>query len=272
MTALRTKDLSGHLTDRDIRILEDLENHRLLTTRQVQRLHFPAQPLGPHTTTSSGTRGTTRVLTRLEGLGTIRRLARRIGGTKHGSSVTIWQLGASGERFLRQRAGRATRKYYEEPRLPFIEHTLAVADVAVALIEQANASHFELLDLQPEPSCWRTFTGPGGTVTSLNPDLFVVTADPSTETHSFVEVDCETEHGPDIRRKCSTYQQYFHTGAEQQARGLFPAVVWIVPTTRRANALQDVIRGDQTLNPSLFWVITTEQTLGQLAPYGASTT
>ncbi|PPG15131.1 hypothetical protein C5D36_10250 [Rathayibacter sp. AY1C6] len=93
--------LESHLTDRDVRVLEDLERFRLLTTRQLQRLHFPAKPLGPHTSTSAATRGTTRVLTRLEALGAITRLARRIGGIKHGSALTIWQLGPHGGRFLR---------------------------------------------------------------------------------------------------------------------------------------------------------------------------
>lgn len=266
--------LDLHLTDRDIRILKDLEQFRLLTTRQLQRLHFPARPLGPHTTAQSATRGTTRVLGRLEALGAITRLNRRIGGIKHGSALTIWQLGAAGDRFLRTRRGDAVRRRYEEPGLSFTEHLLAVANVAIALIEQANAGRFELLELDAEPACWRTFTSTntGTTVVTLKPDLLVVTADDKTETHSFVEVDRGTEHLPAVLRKCRTYQRYQGTGSEQEYRGLFPAVVWIVPDWRRAKTLKQAIHDNADLDTELFWIITPDGTLPQLAPYIASLT
>lgn len=269
MTALRVPKLELHLTDRDIRILEDLEQHRMLTTRQIQRLHLPAVPFGNHATISAATRGTTRVLTRLEGIGAVARLERRIGGLKHGSALTTWHLGGAGERYLRARRGETERRRYHQPNAPFIAHTLAVADVAVALREQASAERFELLELATEPTCWRRFTGAGGHPLTLKPDLFVVTADQRTETHSFVEVDLGTEHAPAIIRKCRLYQQYFQTGLEQAHRELFPAVVWLVPTPKRLSAIREAIATDSSLDASLFWVALSEQTITQLAPYGS---
>lgn len=264
--------LDGHLTDRDIRILIDLEQFRLLTTRHLQRLNFPAEPLGPHASVSSATRGTTRVLGRLEQLGAISRLDRRIGGIKHGSALTIWQLASAGDRYLRARRGDPIRRRYEEPGLVFIEHQLAVADVATTVIEQAQAQRFDLLELEAEPTCWRTFNGTANTVIALKPDLLVVTADSATETHSYVEVDRGTEHLPAVLRKCRTYQRYLDTGIEQQTRGLFPAVVWIVPDAIRATKIRDAITADTTLRTDLFWCITPEQAVRHLAPYGAPTT
>lgn len=264
--------IETHLTDRDIRILEDLERFRLLTTRQLQRLHFPARPLGPHTSAAAATRGTTRVLTRLEALGAITRLARRIGGIKQGSALTIWQLGPTGDRFLRSRRGDRIRKRYDEPGLTFTAHMLAVADVAVSVIEQANAGRYELLELETEPACWRTFTGSGATVITLKPDLLAVTADPATETHSFIEVDLGTEHLPAVLRKCRTYQRYHATGVEETTRGLFPAVVWIVPDSERAMKLRAAIAAERDLDDSLVWLVTPDAMLRQLAPYGASIT
>lgn len=266
------RDLGEHLTDRDIDILEDLEQFRLLTARHIQRLHFPAQPLGPHTTASAATRGTSRVLNRLEALRAIVRLERRIGGIKHGSALTIWHLGPAGDRFLRSRRGDPVRRRFTEPGLVFTAHTLAIAETAVSLKEQANAGRFELLELAPEPDCWRTFSGTGTSVVTLKPDLLVVTADQRTETHSFAEIDLGTEHTPALLRKCHTYQQYARTGIEQDKRGLFPAVVWIIPTIKRATTLREAIIAERTLDPELFWVISPEQTLEQLAPYRASTT
>ncbi|MDF1478770.1 replication-relaxation family protein [Leifsonia sp. H3M29-4] len=267
MTALRLHVLELHLTDRDIRILEDLEQFRLLTTRQIQRLHLPAKPFGDHATASAATRGTTRILTRLEGLGAVARLERRIGGLKHGSALTVWHLGGAGERFLRARRGDSARRRYSEPGRTFMAHTLAVGDIAVLLRERTHTGRFELLELAAEPSNWRPFTAPGGTAITLKPDLTVVTADARTETHSFVEIDCGTEHLPVVIRKCRLYQQYFATGIEQDARGLFPAVVWLVPTTKRADAIRAAITADGALDASLFWVALAEQALDQLAPY-----
>lgn len=264
--------LDGRLTARDDAILSDLERYRLLTTRQLQRLHFPAQPLGTHSSVSAATRGTTRVLGRLEGLGAIARLVRRIGGIKHGSAASIWQLASAGDRYVRARRGDPIRRRYDEPGLVFIEHQVAVADVATTLTEYANARRFDLLELELEPTCWRTFTGPSGAAITLKPDLLAVTADATTETHAFVEVDRGTEHLPAVLRKCRTYQRYFATGAEQATRGLFPAVVWIVPNAVRAAKIRDAIHDDAALLPDVFWTATPEQLLHHLAPYGASTT
>lgn len=272
MNALRTSVLDQHLTDRDIRVLEDLEQYRLLSTRQLQRLQLPVQPLGIHASTSAATRGTTRVLGRLEALGMIARLERRIGGMKHGSASTIWHLGGAGDRYLRARRGDPTRRRYSEPGLVFVTHTLAVADIAVALRERGEAGRFDLLELDAEPTCWRTFTGAAGEALTLKPDLLTVTADATTETHSFVEVDLGTEHLPVVLRKCRVYQQYERTGIEQTARGLFPAVVWLVPTVKRADAIRAAIDADRTLDAGLFWVTTTEQALDQLAPYASEHT
>lgn len=264
--------LDNRLTDRDITLLEDLERFRILTTRQLQRLHFAAEPLGKHVTTSSATRGTTRVLGRLEQLGAIARLDRRIGGIKHGSALTIWQLGPAGDRYLRAHRGDPIRRRYDEPGLVFIDHQLAVADLAVATTEQANAGRFDLLELELEPACWRTFSGTANTALTLKPDLLVVTADTATETHSFVEVDRGTEHLPVVLRKCRTYQRYADTGTEQAQRGLFPAVVWLVPDAIRAVKIRTAITADKTLQTDLFWITTPDQALHHLAPYGASTT
>jgi len=268
----RLPPLADRLSERDVRILEDLEQFRLLTTRQIQRLHFPARPHGAHVTVSGATRGTTRVLSRLEQHGAIARLSRRIGGVKHGSAVTIWQLGAAGERVLRTRSGRERRRRFEEPSGGFTRHAVAVADIAVLLRERSRFGAFELLTLDAEPSCWRTFTSVGNSVITLKPDLYVVTADAATETHSFVEVDLGTEHLPAMLRKCHAYQRYFASGVEQQQDGVFPAVVWIFLSPRRAEAVRTAIADKAGLDAGLFWTITTEEALDQLAPYGRPTT
>lgn len=263
--------IEEHLTERDIRILENLERYRLLTTRQIQRLHLPAHPFGPHISISAATRGTTRILSRLETLGTVARLERRIGGVKHGSANTVSQLGATGERYLRLRRGLPRRRRFEEPSLTFIAHTIAVRDVVTLVTEHATPRQYDVLTVAVEPDCWREFSTATGTAT-LKPDLYVVTADVATETHSFVEVDLGTEHLPALLRKCRMYQRYFQTGTEQHQHGLFPAVVWLVTTTKRADAIRAAIDADHSLDADLFWITTIKQALDQLAPYGGEHT
>lgn len=91
-TPYKIGDLLLHLTDRDLRVLEDLEQFRLLDTRLIQRLEFPVgpQPDGRpgFATQATATRLTLRVLHRLEEHGVIARVGRRVGGKGHGSSQT----------------------------------------------------------------------------------------------------------------------------------------------------------------------------------------
>lgn len=265
------RSLELHLTERDVSVLEDLERFRLLTTRHVQRLHFGVAPYGHHVTLGAGTRATTRVLLRLQERGVITRLTRRIGGLQHGSAAGIWQLAAAGERFLRARRADPDRRRFDQPGAAFISHTLAVADVAVALIEGARLGGYELLELQTEPSCWRKFSGSGATVLTLKPDLFVVTADAETETHSFVEVDRGTEHLPAVLRKCETYQRYARSGAEERTRGLFPAVVWLTTNDLRVGNMRRAIAESRTLDDDLFVITTADAHFEELAPYPTPT-
>ena len=67
----------------------------------------------------------------------------------------------------------------------------------------------------------------------LKPDLAVVTATAKFEDHWFFEVDLASEPPSRIIRTCLNYQEYRRSGVEQRRLGLFPAVVWIVPTGRR---------------------------------------
>ncbi len=268
-TPYRIRQLSEHLTDRDRQILASLEQYRLLSTRLIQRLHFPAIPIGDHSSTSAATRGSTRVLSRLEQHGLITRLPRRIGGIKHGSSGIVWQLAAAGERYLRAHRADGLRRRFVTPSTAFMEHTLEIAALAVTLIEQSRAGAFELLRLETEPACWREHTSSAGTPLTLKPDLAVVTADAEFETHSFVEVDRATEHGPAIARKCRAYQQYFRSGIEQDRTGVFPLVVWVTPDERRADRLRQSIADDPGLDAALFHVTPNETALRVLAPDSA---
>ncbi|MCI9857223.1 replication-relaxation family protein [Microbacterium proteolyticum] len=260
----RIEALEQLLTERDGRILDSLESFRVLSTRQIQRLHYPAGLGGIHATVPTATRLAIRTLLRLEGHGFIARLERRVGGKVRGSAATTWHLAATGERLLRARRAEPGRRRYVEPSRSFLTHTLAVAEVAVGLIERHHGGQLELLTVQTEPTARRTYSGPSGPVT-LKPDLYAVIANSDYESHAFIEVDRGTEHLPTVLGKCRTYLQYRQTGTEQAAHDVFPIVIWAVPDERRAGQLRAALRQDSSLPPDLFTICTHETVLDVLA-------
>jgi hypothetical protein len=260
-TPYKISDLRRHLTDRDVEVLRSLETFRLLTTGQLRRLHFTN-----HTSLSSATRTTVRILGRLEDHGLIVRLERRIGGVAKGSRANIWQLGATGERLLRALDGDPARRRFVEPSESFTLHTLAITDLALTVIEATRASDLEILTLETEPDCWRSWIGAAGSVEWLKPDLHLVTANSDYEAHAFVEIDRDTAHLPAIVRKCVTYQRYWATGIEQARDDLFPAVVWVVPSERRAARIRSAISTEPSLSTDLFHVVTASEALNVLGP------
>lgn len=258
MNPVDVSRLRVKLSERDIGVLESLQTFRLLTTGHIQRLHFAVG----HASPGAMLRATMRVLIRLEAHGLVVRLGRRIGGVRAGSSGITWQLGSTGERLLRAMHGDSKRRRYVEPSPAFTAHTLAVSELAVQLQELRDHGAIELLALDSEPSCWRSFTGPQGAVEWLKPDLFAISASGDFEDHWFVEADLSTEHPPVVVRKAKVYQRYAATGAHQTRHGLFPAVVWVVPDTARQEAIQAALAADRAIQPELFRVATTAQFAG----------
>lgn len=255
MSPSDTASLLLRLSERDLAVLESLRAHRLMTTGHIRRLHF----VHGHATIGAASGAAMRVLGRLEGHGLLARLSRRIGGVRAGSSGIVWQLGSTGERLLRTMHGLPKRRRYVEPSTAFTEHTLAVTELAIQVRELADAGQLEVLSLQTEPSCWRSFLGPLGTREWLKPDLYVITANGEFEDHWFLEADLATEHPPVVVRKARVYQRYAATGAHQGRHGLFPAVVWVVPDAARQRALETALAGERGLQPDLFRVTTTSE-------------
>jgi hypothetical protein len=250
--------LLQRLTERDRAVLDDIEKFRLLSTRLVQRLHFPIGT-SAHVTASAATKATMRVLTRLNDHGVIGHLERRIGGVRHGSQGYIWQLTSTGATIQRTRRGETGRRRYTEPSALFSDHTLAVAELAVTIRELAAAGHLDVLALQTEPDCWRDYVGPHGLMQTIKPDLYSVTAAGEFEDHLFLEADQGSEHLPQVLAKCRAYAAYHATGAEQHRSGVFPLVLWITPSRARALQLRRAIASDANLPSDLFQVITTDQ-------------
>jgi hypothetical protein len=248
--------LKRELTPRELAVVRSVAEFRFLTARQIERLHFMPGGDRPMTRTAR------RVLERLADQRLLTRLERRIGGVRAGSASFVYTLGPVGQRLLDHTGPRQRRR---EPSLGRLAHCLAIGDLFVTISLAAQAGQVELLDYQPEPGCWRRLPGMAGSEW-LRPDLYVVLAEGRTEWHWFIEVDLGTEHAPALRRKCRQYQAYYHSGAEQAQRGVFPRVAWLTTTVERARRIQQVITGDRQLRAELFVVAPLDQAPGVLVP------
>ncbi|MDX6285907.1 MAG: hypothetical protein QOG53_1392 [Frankiales bacterium] len=234
------------LSDREYSVLADVGRFKLLSGKQVQRLHF-----SDHATSETAARVCRRVLRRHTETGLLTRLERRIGGVRAGSAGAVYQVSGLGHRLLSPPDGR---RRSSEPGLAFVTHTLAIAEVYVLLVEAQRTGLLELLGVQTEPTCWRHFTGALGQRDVLRPDLFVVLGIGADEWHWFVEVDCGTSHRPAIRAKAEIYRRYLSSGVEQHATGLFPGVLWLVPDLARREQLDHTLRPLDVLPAGLFSV------------------
>jgi len=237
--------LQQRLSDRDRQVIHAVASHRFLTGRQLQRLNFY-----DHGSTETGARVCRRVLARLTAEGVLRRLNRRVGGIRAGSASYVYALAPVGRRL----AGQTMPRQVREPSETFLDHTLAIGDTHVALLEASRLGAFELVAVEVEPACWRRFTGAGGESQTLRPDLFVISARDETEYCWFIEIDCGTEYKPTLVRKCRAHENYWRSGLEQQRIGTFPLVLWVTPDERRARELERAIRSARALKQELFRV------------------
>lgn len=263
MNAMRIAHLAERLSERDLTILACLDRFRLLTSRHLQRLHF-----ADHSSDLAGARACNRAMERLRDLGVVDSLDRRIGGVRRGSASYVWQLAAAGERYLRATEGHSHRRRFMEPGGTFVNHTLAVNDVVVGLIEATRANEPRLAELVAEPANWRSYLGAGGDIQWLKPDLYVVLhgrdADGDYEEHLFLEIDLGTEHLPRIQTKCRTYAAYAATGAYQAQHAVFPKVIWLSEVKARRKALRVAITTASGLPKDAFQVTTTKALLSHL--------
>lgn len=249
--------ICAHLSEREIAVLRDVERFRFLTAVQVERLHF-----FDHASTITAARICRRVLSRLTKNKLLWRLDRRVGGLRAGSSSYVYGLAPLGYRALHPNEGKRLRR--GDPSTVFIDHTLAVAQIAVDLQGIVRDGAIEALGIETEPLCWRRFGSglEGGMV--LKPDLYVALSTDEFDYRWFIEVDLATHSPTSAVRKCMLYQRYWASGNEQANNGLFPQVLLIAPTQRRADRLEHALDAAHTLKRELFAVTTTEKALARL--------
>jgi hypothetical protein len=220
------------LTSRDLEILATVERFRLVSARQLERLHF-------HTGTPlSNARSCRRRLERLVHLGVLTRLTRRVGGVRAGSAGYIYTLAPAGQRLQARGTKRARSPW--TPGAAFTSHTLAVTELFVRLVEAERRGLLEVVRFDPEPDCWRWWNGPGGARVVLKPDAYAVLGAGAYEDAWFVEIDRGTEAPSTFARKLTAYRSHWQSGREQALTGIYPRVLILVPDEARKATLVTV--------------------------------
>ncbi len=251
--------LKPELTERDLRIIEQVGRFKLMTAGQIERLFFDeyADPRSGSTvgySEKSRTRNRQAVLRRLVNHRMLARVGvRRVGGSRRGSADYTYKLDVAGQHIARLTSARPRRPYKEYR--PTDPHYLAVAELYVRLRESERGGSLALLHFEAEPYCWRTFAG-----STLKPDAFVqVGVERGGQRRKgsfFVEVDRGDEHGPKISTKVPQYVAYWQY--EQGSGRVFPQVLLLETehprgsryTEQRLRYLAELVEGA----PPLFQV------------------
>jgi hypothetical protein len=245
-------ELGAGLSERERALIRELARLRLMTHAQLAVLLDTDQ-------TVSGLRSARRVLARLTDLGVLARLDRRIGGIRAGSAGYVYYLGPAGQRLVAYWGGGGlTRgRFRPEPGGRYVRHRLAVSELCVQARQAEREGVLDLLTFDAEPDCWRTFADGFGGRRLLKPDAFVRVGLGAYEDRYFVEVDLASESRSVIAAKVRAYLDYFNSGTEQQAHGIFPRVLLLTTTEERRLALIDVC----TRLPAEAWRLFTITTL-----------
>ena len=254
MKSVDVHGLARELSSRDLSILATLREHRLATTTQLRRWHFPCGPNEEISNSITALRIAQRTLRRLEQQRLVVKLQQRVGGARRGSDSIVWQLAQAGDRLLSAVRGYPRRRFLE-PRLAFITHTLAVTELAVELVEAQQRGLLAKVALIGEPANWRRFLGPHGQQQILKPDLHAITWSSDYEDHWMIERDLSTEHPSVVARQADIYARYTQTGNYQDEHGILPAVLWVVNDQHRQRSLIRVLAEAPSLTPGMHQVV-----------------
>lgn len=230
------EDLLARLSDRDLAIIESLERCRVLSGAQLERLHFYSL--------SSKTRSRTRrlVLARLTEWGVIAPLTRTIGGIRGGSSGLVFSLDTAGQRLTNilheadEKSERRVRRPWTPSQL-FLQHSLAISELYVSLIESSRTQELSVAVFMAEPNSW----WPNGLGGWLKPDAYMVLSGKQVRTHVWAEVDRATESLPTVRQQLTAYLDFWNRG-QLGPNEVMPLVAVSVPTTRRMEALRELVK------------------------------
>lgn len=257
LTRSRLQALVSDLTPRDLNIIRTIGRFSVLSAIQLEALHFN------EVAEASRARRRRLVLARLVRLGLLKRLPRRIGGVRSGSSGYLYALGLAGRKIL----GHDRPRRPITPSWPNLHHALAISQLHVDLVEAERDGRLVVDRFVPEPDAWPLLDG------EIRPDA-VTTIQPASvgwKDHWAVEIDRGTERPARLRAKLLTYWREYQSGRTLADVELFPRVLLVVENEARLNqSLRVIERLPLGAEELIVPVIAGEQTIAQLAAGGPS--
>lgn len=242
------EQLSERLSPRDWSIISTFNHVRIATGSQLERLHF-------HELTGRS-RSVKRalVLKRLVDVRVLATLPRRVGTANRGSAQQRYVLDSAGQRLVRLRAARESRRLQvRRPRTPgdrFVEHTLAVSELYVALVERSRGAGFAVAKFQAEADAY----WPDGAGSWIKPDAFVQLTRRTMTHYWWYEADMATEDlSTTIREKLLTYVNFVQRGQLGPDK-VVPRVSIGVPGNKRQDNIQALVDELPKLADKLFLV------------------
>ena len=238
------------------RLLALVAAHRFATTTQLARLTAPE-----YASPASALRQTQRHLASLAQQRLLTSLERRVGGWQGGSAVTVWAATTRGQRLVAADEGEEVprRQRPREVSTTFLDHLLAITEVRTSIEEAVRQEADTEAAVALEPECWRSALSLSGQVQVLRPDLAVTITSPAYEDRYLIEVDRATENPGRVIATCWRYQEHQAATSQVSDGGVFPLVVWLVPTDRRRHCLERAIAHSTGLLRDLFRVIRLDQ-------------
>lgn len=204
------------LTERDLHIIRAVYEYRVLTTQHLQTLFFSSR----HQTYAR--------LASLYQHGFLERKFLGVYADKM-NTPTLYLLDRRGAELLQAKLGLDIEwnSHTKDVGVPFLEHTLAINTVRVAVAKACEATPgFALLKWLGEPEMKagydrviiRSTTGKNVSV-SLIPDSYCVLSTPKGIGHFFLELDRGTMTTKRFKNKILAYQAYYQTGAYEKRYG-----------------------------------------------------
>lgn len=220
----------AHLTERDLHILELLDEHRVLTTDQIARLHFTA------------VRTCQIRLRQLQHLGLLERF--RYARTGGGGDPWHWTLGLYGARFMAGTLARPipTERAHRDQLLRLstyinLRHLRETNEFGVRLAQHARA------DPQTQLRRWWSERTTAARFRGIHPDAHGLWEVSGRLVGWFLECDMGTESLPRLVAKLDAYENLSRTDGPA-----YPVLFWLPGTIREAN-LQRALRRDQPVVP-----------------------
>ena len=254
-----------HLTKRDRQVVEAVYVYRVLSREQIQRLFFPSD------------RTTNRVLSRLYHHGFLERrfLPVELG---QGYNQAIYLLGERGADLLASTTGEDRETIAWKPQANevgplFLDHTLAVNDVRIAVTLAATQKGFELTKWIDESTLksqemkdyvlaeWKDSQGQTRKRRmAVVPDGYFVITLEKKRAHFFLEVDMATEANKRFADKVRGYLAYMASGKyheRYQTKSL--RVLTVTTGEKRLQNLKTTT--EQAGGKNLFWFSLQEMAL-----------